>query len=50
MTKSMTLGIEKARRKLGYRPSDDLDNAIAEFALWWKANKHKIRATAPLRG
>ncbi len=50
MTKSMTLGIEKARRKLGYRPSDDLDNAIAEFTVWWKANKHKIRATAPLRG
>lgn len=38
MTKSMTLGIEKARRKLGYRPSDNSDQAIDEFFAWW--NQH----------
>lgn len=43
MTKSMTLGIEKARRKLGYRPSDDVPRALEEFMVWWKANESKLR-------
>lgn len=38
MTKSMTLGIEKARRKLGYRPSDDLSHTIDEFLQWWQVH------------
>lgn len=43
MTKSMTLGIEKARRKLGYRPSDDIDRVVDEFMVWWESNRHRIR-------
>lgn len=43
MTKSMTLGIEKARRKLGYRPSDDAERSIDEFFNWWQLHQDKIR-------
>lgn len=46
MTKSMTLGIEKARRKLGYRPSDNLSQTIDEFMQWWQVHGYqKSQAT-----
>lgn len=42
MTKSMTLGIEKARRKLGYRPGDNADQAVDEFFDWWRHHQADI--------
>jgi nucleoside-diphosphate-sugar epimerase len=35
LARSFTLNTDKARRKLGYRPTATLDDAIAEFAQDW---------------
>lgn len=43
MSRSFTLSIEKAQRKLGYRPVADVDDAIAEFSHWWLHSKHAQR-------
>lgn len=43
MTRSFTLNIEKARRKLGYRPTATVDTAITEFADWWLHAKQRAR-------
>ena len=45
MSRSFTLSIEKAQRKLGYKPVQSVDGAIAEFADWWlhAKNRHKAR-------
>lgn len=37
--KSMTMNIEKARKKLGYHPKQTNDEMLAEFVGWWKAVK-----------
>ena len=43
MSRSFTLSIEKAQRKLGYRPVANVDGAIAEFADWWLHSKNARR-------
>lgn len=45
LSRSFTLSIEKAQRKLGYRPVHTVDAAIDEFADWWLHSKfsHKPR-------
>lgn len=35
LSRCLTLGLEKARRKLGYRPTASLDSALDEFFEWW---------------
>ena len=36
---SFTLSIDKAQRKLGYKPIHTVDGAISEFAEWWLHDK-----------
>ena len=43
MSRSFTLGIEKAKRKLGYKPVAAVEGAIAEFADWWLHSKKNRR-------
>jgi nucleoside-diphosphate-sugar epimerase len=37
LSQSMTLSIEKARARLGYRPRQSTDEAVQEFVDWWRA-------------
>lgn len=39
MSRSFTLSIEKAQRKLGFKPLHTVDGAIVEFAEWWLNDK-----------
>lgn len=39
LSRSFTLGIEKAQRKLGYKPLHAVDAAIQEFAEWWPQDR-----------
>ena len=44
MGRSFTLSIEKAQRKLGYKPAHNVDGAISEFADSWLHDKTRRRA------
>jgi len=37
--KSMTMNIEKAKKRLGYYPKQTNDEMLAEFVAWWRAVK-----------
>lgn len=48
MVRTFTLSIDKARRKLGYRPTATLDDAIDGFAREWKGRfRYNGRASHP---
>jgi nucleoside-diphosphate-sugar epimerase len=41
LSRCLTLGLEKARRKLGYRPAASLDSALDEFFEWWSRSERR---------
>jgi nucleoside-diphosphate-sugar epimerase len=43
MGNSFTLNLEKANRKLGYQPTQQIDSTVEAFADWWKQSGSRIQ-------